>query len=142
MEAYPRELGTVIDRAAILGDGKRLEVATALGVGGPAALPQADRPRTLMAPWSGVASASSANESAGQGAASTHRGDWSSTNATGVCSLDDAIRRHIESALRIAQGQIEGRRGAAAMLQINPHTLRAKMRKLGIDWSAFRQDEP
>ena len=28
-----RELGAVIDRAAILGDGKRLEVAKALGVG-------------------------------------------------------------------------------------------------------------
>ena len=34
-----------------------------------------------------------------------------------------------------------GRRGAAAALKINPHTLRARMRKLGIDWNAFRQDE-
>jgi hypothetical protein len=27
---------------------------------------------------------------------------------------------------------------AAALLAINPHTLRAKMRKLGIRWSAYR----
>ena len=32
-----RELGTVIDRAAILGDGKTLEIAKALGAGTPAA---------------------------------------------------------------------------------------------------------
>ena len=30
-----RELGTVIDRAAILGDGKTLEIAKALGTGAP-----------------------------------------------------------------------------------------------------------
>ena len=29
--------------------------------------------------------------------------------------------------------------GAAALLQINPHTLRAKMRKLEIDWAHFRE---
>jgi hypothetical protein len=28
------------------------------------------------------------------------------------------------------------------MLAINPHTLRARMRKLKIDWSAFREDDP
>ena len=36
------------------------------------------------------------------------------------------------------RGRIEGRRGAAAVLQINPHTLRARMRKLGIDAERFR----
>jgi hypothetical protein len=25
-------------------------------------------------------------------------------------------------------------------LGINPHTLRARMRKLGVDWAAFRED--
>ena len=33
---------------------------------------------------------------------------------------------------------IAGVRGTAALLDINPHTLRAKMRKLGVDWSRFR----
>jgi hypothetical protein len=28
--------------------------------------------------------------------------------------------------------------GAAAILGINPHTLRARMRKLGVEWSRFR----
>jgi transcriptional regulator with GAF, ATPase, and Fis domain len=36
--------------------------------------------------------------------------------------------------------RIEGARGAAALLDINPHTLRAKMRKLHIDWARFRED--
>jgi hydrogenase-4 transcriptional activator len=52
--------------------------------------------------------------------------------------LDDVIRRHIEAALRETQGRIEGKFGAAKLLRINPHTLRARMRKLKIDWSAFR----
>ncbi len=54
-------------------------------------------------------------------------------------ALDQAIRRHIEKALVLTQGQIEGKRGAAHFLKINPHTLRAKMRKLGIDWNQFRE---
>ena len=53
-------------------------------------------------------------------------------------SLDDAIRHHIERALAATHGRIEGPFGAAKRLEINPHTLRAKMRKLGIDGSAHR----
>jgi hydrogenase-4 transcriptional activator len=52
--------------------------------------------------------------------------------------LDDAIRRHIEAALRATAGRIEGQGGAAALLRINPHTLRARMRKLRIDWTRYR----
>jgi hydrogenase-4 transcriptional activator len=33
---------------------------------------------------------------------------------------------------------VEGPLGAARMLRINPHTLRARMHKLGIDWRGFR----
>ena len=36
------------------------------------------------------------------------------------------------------RGRIEGPDGAARLLTINPHTLRARMRKLGIDWKKFR----
>ncbi|MFZ4736157.1 MAG: sigma-54 interaction domain-containing protein [Bradymonadia bacterium] len=96
-----RELAAVIDRAAILGYGQRLELAAALGVGGPPA-PRSDRPMD------------------------------SST-------LEAANREAIEAALRRTGGRIEGPRGAAAVLGINPHTLRARMRKLGLDWSAFRE---
>lgn len=55
-----------------------------------------------------------------------------------VLTLDEAMARHIERALRRTGGQIEGPDGAARLLDMNPHTLRARMRKLGIDWQRFR----
>ena len=45
---------------------------------------------------------------------------------------------HIEAALARTHGRIEGEHGAALLLGINPHTLRARMRKLGVDWRRFR----
>jgi transcriptional regulator with GAF, ATPase, and Fis domain len=48
------------------------------------------------------------------------------------------MRRHIEVALQATGGRIEGPRGAARPLEINPHTLRARMKKLGIVRSRFR----
>jgi transcriptional regulator with GAF, ATPase, and Fis domain len=45
---------------------------------------------------------------------------------------------HIEAALRRTGGKIEGGQGAAKILGINPHTLRARMRKLKVDWDSFR----
>jgi DNA-binding NtrC family response regulator len=56
--------------------------------------------------------------------------------------LDVVIRRHIESALRETRGRVEGPNGAARLLAINPHTLRARMRKLRIDWNGFRDTPP
>jgi transcriptional regulator with GAF, ATPase, and Fis domain len=122
--AYPwpgnaRELSAVIERAAILGDGRRLDIAKALGSGGE--LPANSPP---MAP----------------GASSPER--LSSlpleTTQQGFLSLDDAMRRHIEAALARTRGRVEGPQGAARLLDINPHTLRARMRKLGINWRRFR----
>jgi transcriptional regulator with GAF, ATPase, and Fis domain len=48
------------------------------------------------------------------------------------------VRRHIEAALRATHGRVEGPHGAARLLRINPHTLRARMRKLSIDARAYR----
>ena len=48
------------------------------------------------------------------------------------------MTRHIEAALAPTRGRIEGPFGAARALGVNPHTLRARMRKLGIDWRRFR----
>jgi hydrogenase-4 transcriptional activator len=109
-----RELGTVIDRAAILGDGKSLEVAKALGVGiGPSlAIPEVQSRKTL------------------------HTSNGAAAND--IEPLNTVIRRHLEAALTATKGRIEGPFGAAKLLQINPHTLRAKMRKLGVDWALFR----
>ena len=53
--------------------------------------------------------------------------------------LDVVIRQHIETALEATNGRVEGRHGAARLLKINPHTLRARMRKLQIDWRQYRQ---
>lgn len=97
------ELAAVVQRAAVLGAGTRLEVAAALGAARPG------RPPTpASAP---------------------------------VTTLDDAIARHVEAALAATQGRIEGAGGAAALLGINPHTLRSRMRKLGIQWSRYRTRE-
>ena len=57
---------------------------------------------------------------------------------THIEPLDDVIRRHIEAALTATHGRLEGPYGAARLLRINPHTLRARMRKLGIDRRRFR----
>jgi transcriptional regulator with GAF, ATPase, and Fis domain len=59
--------------------------------------------------------------------------------------LDTVTKHHIETVLAATQGRIEGPNGAAVLLKINPHTLRARMRKLGINWSSFhlpRQKNP
>jgi len=46
--------------------------------------------------------------------------------------LDQAIARHIHKALALSHGKINGLGGAAELLKINPNTLRARMKKLGI----------
>ena len=48
------------------------------------------------------------------------------------------IKHHIEPILAATRGRIEGPCGAAIRLRVNPRTLRARMRKLGIDWRRFR----
>jgi transcriptional regulator with GAF, ATPase, and Fis domain len=52
--------------------------------------------------------------------------------------LDVVMQRHIERALRETSGRVDGPHGAARLLRINPHTLRARMRKLRIHWRSFR----
>jgi formate hydrogenlyase transcriptional activator len=47
-------------------------------------------------------------------------------------SLREAERRHIESVLSLANWMIEGDKGAAKILSMNPSTLRSRMKKLGI----------
>jgi transcriptional regulator with GAF, ATPase, and Fis domain len=105
-----RELAAVLERAAILGDGKRLELAQALGSAGRHVTPES--PPTPARPE---------RQEAGT-----------------LATLDQAMAKHIELALTRTQGRIEGRYGAAALLAINPHTLRARMRKLKLNWRQFR----
>jgi transcriptional regulator with GAF, ATPase, and Fis domain len=108
-----RELASVMERAAILGEGTHLDVAMALGSAGSA--PSSESP-------------------------SQPQRRSSEAVVTRFPSLDDAMASHIESALLHAKGRIEGPHGAARLLGINPHTLRARMRKLSIDWQRFRPE--
>src|SRR5690606_482981 len=112
-----RELGAVIERAAILGNGKRLEIAAALGSIGSAP----SRPSNPPPPLTGDAPVKAPPATSGR-----------------FPTLDEAMAAHIEAALERSFGRIEGPHGAARLLGINPHTLRARMRKLRIDWGKFR----
>jgi hydrogenase-4 transcriptional activator len=103
-----REMAAVMDRAVLIGQGRTLDVMAALG-GAPTAAP---------------------------GPAPSRSADPAEPGT--IEPLDVIMRRHIETALRATFGRIEGRHGAAKLLRINPHTLRARMRKLHIDWRTFR----
>jgi transcriptional regulator with GAF, ATPase, and Fis domain len=115
LTAYPwpgnvRELAAVMDRAAILGEGERLEVAKALGVDVRSAVPMPASSGSVRA----------------------------SVPAAGILTIDEVMRNHIENALIATHGRVEGPFGAARLLGINPHTLRGRMRKLKVDWTRFR----
>lgn len=51
-----------------------------------------------------------------------------------IHSLDETMVQHIQLALTMANGKIQGAGGAAELLSINPNTLRKRMRKLGVDF--------
>ncbi len=103
-----RELAAVIERAAILGAGRSLRIAAALGTAS-----------------SGAGAASTESQLAREGVSRTD-------------TLDVAMRHHIELTLQATGGRVEGTHGAARRLKINPHTLRARMKKLGIVSKLFR----
>lgn len=108
-----RELAAVIERAAILGNGKRLDIRTALGATGGGSLSRP--PHATSAPQINAAN-----------------------HPSPIRTLEEAMAEHIRRALEACYGRIEGHFGAAKLLGINPHTLRARMRKLGIEWSQYR----
>lgn len=49
-------------------------------------------------------------------------------------TLDEMSVQHITLILRKAKGKVEGANGAAAILGVNPSTLRSRMKKLGIKY--------
>ncbi|HWA58481.1 MAG TPA: helix-turn-helix domain-containing protein, partial [Gemmatimonadales bacterium] len=60
------------------------------------------------------------------------RGDGAAESPAGIIPLEENERIHIRRALTAANGKVHGPSGAAAILGINPSTLRSRMQKLGI----------
>ena len=105
-----RELENVIERAVILSPGIELEVA-------PGVLPE-------------IAAVASA-----QAAAPRPAPEEKSPGAPSPQSIDQVERNHILAVLMRTNWRIEGSDGAAALLNLNPSTLRSRMKKLGVQRS-------
>jgi transcriptional regulator with GAF, ATPase, and Fis domain len=133
-----RELQAVVDRAVILGRGHHLDIATALGAG----FTFATRPaETTEEPTFYEVIPESSYLQPLTPTQSTATASVQPKDDSSILPLNEMIKQHIERALLRSQGQVEGKRGAARILQINPHTLRAKMRKLGIRWVDYRPED-
>jgi formate hydrogenlyase transcriptional activator len=52
-------------------------------------------------------------------------------------SLEEAERRHIENVLASTRWVLEGPKGAAAILKMNPSTLRSRMKRLQVERPAI-----
>ena len=133
-----RELQAVVDRAVILGRGHHLDIATALGSGftiGTQPTSSSEEPTFYeVIPESSYLQAAPILDQPSV--------PLVQNQAEGrLLPLNELIKQHIEKVLVRCAGQVEGKRGAARILQINPHTLRAKMRKLGIRWADYRRDD-
>jgi len=109
-----RELQNVIERAVILSPGKTLVLAEELRA--PTPLPNSEQREAARS------SRIETEQNPSNRTAPAHNGS----------ALDDVERRHIEAVLRQTNWMIEGERGAANILKMNPSTLRSRMQKLGI----------
>jgi PAS domain S-box-containing protein len=103
-----RELEHVIERAVILSPGPELGPTPDLQ-----AFPAAPRPAEAAEPQAPAAAAPERD----------------------AVALDEVERRHIVAVLRQSAWRIEGAKGAARLLKMNPSTLRSRMKKLGIERS-------
>jgi transcriptional regulator with GAF, ATPase, and Fis domain len=59
--------------------------------------------------------------------------------STETDNLDQAISRHIRRVLKKTNDKVHGPDGAAAILGINPSTLRNRMKKLGIEYGRMKK---
>lgn len=109
-----RELGSVLERAVILGHGQELDLDTALGV-------QLVKSPRLISGEPAIAAE-----------------DAPATLET----LDKVVAQHLSRALISTRGRIDGPHGAARLLGLNSSTLRAKLRKYGIDTGQYRNGPP
>jgi hydrogenase-4 transcriptional activator len=138
-----RELASVIDRAVLLGEGRRVDIARSLHLSPRAAMSRSahtDHGPTLATAPAPLPHTAASAPSVPHATTSATPVPHAAPNApVRIEPLDDVIRRHIEHALSACKGRIDGPFGAAEKLAINPHTLRARMRKLGINWRHHRR---
>lgn len=106
-----RELQVIVERAAILGQGRYLAIEESL------ILPQASQHRQVE------------SDSAKPG---LHAELSELTSSPHFMTLNETIKQHITRALVHCHWRVEGPFGAAQLLAVNPNTLRSKMRALGI----------
>src|SRR5262249_51784793 len=111
-----RELQNVIERAILLSPGDTLMLAPDFS---PA--PEATLPRARTAPPEPIER--NAGEIPARGA---------SPPVVALGAMEEVERRHIEAVLAQTNWMIEGQRGAAKILNLNPSTLRSRMKNLGI----------
>jgi formate hydrogenlyase transcriptional activator len=115
-----RELQNVIERALLLSSGSTLMLASDFGP----AVPGSSRREEALTEKAGGREHKAETDQSLLTSAATGKG--------GGASLEDVERRHIESVLAQTNWMIEGERGAAKILNLNPSTLRSRMQKLGI----------
>ena len=112
-----RELQVVMERAAILGQGKQLNIEASLG-------PTFKGTAPLTAPTS----------------SENNKELNSIDNNISIEPLEKTIVSSINNALKVTNGKISGEGGAASLLNINPNTLRSKMRKYQITIKYYPSD--
>ena len=111
-----RELQNVIERAILLSPGDTLQLAADFCPTPSATVPLA---RTASAELAAHQTAGIASSSA-------------PAPVVPVGPMEEVERRHIEAVLAQTNWMIEGERGAARILNLNPSTLRSRMKNLGI----------
>jgi formate hydrogenlyase transcriptional activator len=131
-----RELQNVIERAILLSASDTLELAADFAPAMPSPAPVGAPPLPLC-PADGPPVPSGATPGA-----ATQAGPARQVRPSGAAPLDpadpagdaleDVERRHIESVLAQTGWRIEGEGGAAAILKLNPSTLRSRLQKLGV----------
>jgi PAS domain S-box-containing protein len=115
-----RELQNVIERAILLSPGDALQLAPDF-----CPMPEARSSR-------GEEASAEARSQKAEGRSNESLVTSAATGGDGVSSLEEVERRHIEAVLNKANWMIEGERGAAKTLNVNPSTLRSRMKNLGI----------
>src|SRR5262249_2263344 len=111
-----RELENVIERAVILSPGPDLHVAHEVVVEAAAAAPAMATAPTVPPNVASV--------------------PMTPLSPTSPVSLEEVARQHIMSVLKQTGWRIEGPQGAASALNMQPSTLRSRLKKLGIQRSA------